>query len=72
MQVPSQLRTFAKSCYDQDHVKTADGGRILRPWEEAFGLTEEQYDKNGRQEKKVTNQSDRTIYRKNEIILIGA
>lgn len=41
----SQIRTFAQSCYQSDHVKTADGGgRILRPWEEAFGLTEEQYE----------------------------
>lgn len=41
---PSQIRTFAKSSYKSDHVKTADGGgRILRPWEEAFGLTDEQY-----------------------------
>ena len=53
VEAPSQLRTFAQSCYDQDHVKTVDGGgRILRPWEEAFGLTEEQYDKAERQRKK--------------------
>tara|TARA_R110000751_G_scaffold80938_4_gene163095 strand:- start:2167 stop:3030 length:864 start_codon:yes stop_codon:yes gene_type:complete len=67
VQVPSQLRTFAKACYNQDHVKTADGGgRILRPWEEAFGLTEEQYDIAEQQKEKVGLISQTAqFYRKN-------
>ena len=66
VQAPSQLRTFAKSCYDQDHVKTADGGgRILRPWEEAFGLTEEQYDRAERQRKVAGISQTAQFYRKN-------
>lgn len=66
IQAPSQMRTFAKSCYHQDHVKTADGGgRILRPWEEAFGLTEEQYDKAERQRKTAGIKQTAQFYRKN-------
>lgn len=66
VQAPSQLRTFAKSCYDQDHVKTADGGgRILRPWEESFGLTEEQYDRAERQRKVAGISQTAQFYRKN-------
>lgn len=66
IQAPSQLRTFAKSCYHQDHVKTADGGgRILRPWEEAFGLTEDQYNK--AEQQRIIADIDQTaqFYRKN-------
>lgn len=60
---PSQIRTFAKSSYKSDHVKTADGGgRILRPWEEAFGLTDEQYARADQQKDK--SQTAR-FYRRN-------
>ena len=61
--VPSQIRTFAKSSYKSDHVKTADGGgRILRPWEEAFGLTDEQY---ARAEKQKDKRQTSRFYRMN-------
>lgn len=61
--VPSQIRTFAKSSYKSDHVKTADGGgRILRPWEEAFGLTDEQY---ARAEKQKDKRQTARFYRMN-------
>lgn len=61
--VPSQIRTFAKSSYKSDYVKTADGGgRILRPWEEAFGLTDEQY---ARAEKQKDKRQTARFYRMN-------
>lgn len=61
--LPSQIRTFAKSSYKSDHVKTADGGgRILRPWEEAFGLTDEQYE---RAEKQKDKRQTARFYRMN-------
>ncbi|MGO2300845.1 Z1 domain-containing protein [Psychrobacter sp. AOP7-D1-15] len=65
-QASSQLRTFTKSCYHQDHVKTADGGgRILRPWEEAFGLTKDQYDRAERQRETAGILQTAKFYRKN-------
>ena len=66
IQALSQLRTFAQSCYHQDHVKTADGGgRILRPWEEAFALTKEQYDRAEKQRKTAGIIQTAQFYRKN-------
>lgn len=62
----SQLRTFAKSCFHTDHVKTADGGgRILRPWEEAFGLTVDQYEKAEEQREKSGVYQTAHFYRSN-------
>ena len=62
----SQVRTFAQSCYQSDHVKTADGGgRILRPWEEAFGLTEEQYEKAEKERVKSGVTQTARFFRKN-------
>lgn len=62
----SQVRTFAKSCYHSDHVKTADGGgRILRPWEEAFGLTDEQYASAEQQKEKSKVKQTARFYRRN-------
>ena len=61
-----QVRTFAKSCYHSDHVKTADGGgRILRPWEEAFGLTDEQYALAEQQKDKSKVKQTARFYRRN-------
>lgn len=62
----SQVRTFARSCYHSDHVKTADGGgRILRPWEEAFGLTDEQYARAEQQKEKSKVKQTARFYRMN-------
>lgn len=62
----SQVRTFARSCYHSDHVKTADGGgRILRPWEEAFGLTNEQYASAEQQKEKSKVKQTARFYRRN-------
>lgn len=62
----SQTRTFAKSSYHSDHVKTTDGGgRILRPWEEAFGLTDEQYARAEQQKEKSKVKQTARFYRRN-------
>lgn len=64
----SQIRTFAQSCYLEDHVKTADGGgRILRPWEEAFGLTAEQYAQAEIQREKADVYQTARFYRRNRV-----
>lgn len=61
-----QVRTFAKSSYRSDHVKTADGGgRILRPWEEAFGLTDEQYAHAKKQKDESKVKQTARFYRRN-------
>lgn len=63
-----QVRTFAQSCYQSDHVKTADGGgRILRPWEEAFGLTEEQYQRSEQQKNTSKVKQTARFYRRNRV-----
>lgn len=63
---PTQVRTFAPSCYRVDHVKTADGGgRILRPWEEAYGLTEEQYARAEQQREGSNVKQTARFYRRN-------
>lgn len=60
-----QVRTFSKSSYRFDHVKTADGGgRILRPWEEAFGLTDEQYVRAERQKDESKVKRTARFYRR--------
>lgn len=62
----SQVRTFAGSSYRSDHVKTADGGgRILRPWEEVFGLTDEQYGNAERQKEATKPSQTARFYRRN-------
>lgn len=62
----SQTRTFAKSSYYSDHVKTTDGGgRILRPWEEAFGLTDDQYTLAEQQKEKSKVKQTAQFYRRN-------
>lgn len=65
-EAPTQVRTFAPSCYRPDHVKTADGGgRILRPWEEAYGLTEEQYARAEQQKEGSKVKQTARFYRRN-------
>jgi hypothetical protein len=61
----SQLRTFSSSSFHEGYLQILDGGgRILRPWEEAFGLTVADY----QQIKiKLDGKQSAKLYRRNRV-----
>ncbi len=61
-----QKRTFALQAFLKNSVKIADGGgRILRPWEEAFGLTLEEFKKSEKQRESAKIKQSARFYREN-------
>ena len=60
-------RALKQECFENDnYIKITDGGgRITRPWEEAYGLTSEQYEKAEQDLEKVKTKQTARFYREN-------
>lgn len=62
----NQCRAFTSDMFKDNYIEVMDGGgRITRPWEEAFGLSDEQYANAEREREKANIKQTARFYRKN-------
>lgn len=64
--IKNQTRALAQENFEDHFIRIMDGGgRITRPWEEAFGLTSEQYETADQEKKKNNIKQTARFFRKN-------